>query len=124
MEQKQWNYQLGSYFYLKVFWITLRLQQQKNTTWDQLSHAEDYVVFPDNIGTYLSIDETALSQGELYTVITNKAAGGKKGCLVAIIKGTDSERVNDTDKKDPPGQSQGSERSNPGYGCQHGTNCN
>ena len=26
-------------------------------------------------------------------MITNKAAGGKKGCLVAIIKGTDSEKV-------------------------------
>ncbi|MFY0601994.1 MAG: hypothetical protein JXR03_20135, partial [Cyclobacteriaceae bacterium] len=52
-----------------------------------------YVVFPKNIGSYLTIDETSLSQGELYTVITNKAAKGNKGCLVAIIKGTDSERV-------------------------------
>lgn len=63
------------------------------TTWDQLNHAEDHVVFPENIGEYLSIDETALSQGELYTIITNKAAKGNKGCLVAIIKGTNSERV-------------------------------
>ena len=63
------------------------------TTWDQLSHAEDYVVFPDNIGPYLAIDETSVSQGELYTIITNKAAKGNKGCLVAIVKGTDSERV-------------------------------
>lgn len=63
------------------------------TTWDQLQHAEDYVVFPDNIGEYLTIDETSLSQGELYTVVTNKAANGNKGCLVAIIKGTDSERI-------------------------------
>jgi len=63
------------------------------TTWDQLEHAEDYVVFPDNIGDYLTIDETSLSQGELYTIVTNKAANGQKGCLVAIIKGTDSERV-------------------------------
>ena len=63
------------------------------TTWDQLSHAEDYVIIPDNIGAYLTIDETSVSQGELYTIITNKAAKGNKGCLVAIIKGTDSERV-------------------------------
>lgn len=61
--------------------------------WDQLMHAEDYVVFPDNVGEYLTIDETSLSQGELYTIITNKAAKGNKGCLVAMIKGTDSERV-------------------------------
>lgn len=51
------------------------------------------MVFPENIGEYLTIDETSLSQGELYTVVTNKAAKGNKGCLVAIIKGTDSERV-------------------------------
>lgn len=63
------------------------------TSWDQLDHAEDYLIFPDNIGAYLSIDETSLSQGELYTIITNKEAKGKKGCLVAIIKGTDSERI-------------------------------
>src|SRR5690606_24485939 len=41
----------------------------------------------------LSIDETSLSQGELYTVVTNKAAKGKKGSLVAMIKGTDSGKV-------------------------------
>lgn len=51
------------------------------------------MVFPENIGEYLTIDETSLSQGELYTIVTNKAAKGNKGCLVAIIKGTDSEWV-------------------------------
>ena len=63
------------------------------TTWDQLDHAEDYIIFPENIGAYLTIDETSLSHGELYTVITNKAAKGNKGCLVAMIKGVDSERI-------------------------------
>jgi len=62
-------------------------------TWDQLDHAENYIVFPENIGSYLTIDETSLSQGELYTVITNKEAKGRKGTLVAMIKGVDSERV-------------------------------
>ena len=41
----------------------------------------------------MSLDETALSQGELYTIITNKSAKGKKGALVAMIKGTQSETV-------------------------------
>jgi transposase len=41
----------------------------------------------------LSIDETALSRGELYTIVTNKDAKGKKGTLVAIVKGTKSEEV-------------------------------
>ena len=72
------------------------------TTWDQLAHAEDYVVFPNNIGDYLTIDETSLSQGELYTIVTNKAAHGNKGCLVAIIKGTDSERVKSILRKKIP----------------------
>lgn len=61
--------------------------------WDQLGHAEDYVIFPENVGAFLSIDETSLSQGELYTVITNKDAKGRKGSLVAIMKGTNSEHV-------------------------------
>lgn len=61
--------------------------------WSQLSHAEDHIVFPDNIGPYLTIDETSLSQGELYTVITNKEANGRKGSLVAMIKGVDSKNI-------------------------------
>jgi len=36
----------------------------------------------------MSIDEVALSNGELYTVVTNKDAKGRKGCLAALIKGT------------------------------------
>lgn len=64
------------------------------STWDQQKHAADWVLFEQNISPYLSIDETALSQGELYTIITNKEAKGRKGALVAMIKGTDSERIN------------------------------
>ena len=41
----------------------------------------------------MSIDETALHNGELYTVITNKDAHGKKGSLAALIKGTKKEIV-------------------------------
>lgn len=50
-------------------------------------------MFPQNIGSHLSIDETALTYDELYTIITNKAAKGKKGALVAIVKGTKAEDV-------------------------------
>jgi transposase len=41
----------------------------------------------------LSIDEVGLSQGELFTIVTNKEARGKKGCLVAIIAGTKADQV-------------------------------
>lgn len=61
--------------------------------WDQLDHADEWILYEGNLGTHLSIDETALSQGELYTILTNKAAKGKKGALVAMVKGTDSKAV-------------------------------
>ena len=52
-----------------------------------------YVLYKKNIGSYLSIDETCLSQGELYTIVTNKDGHGKQGTLVAMIQGTKSEDV-------------------------------
>jgi transposase len=45
------------------------------------------------MGTHLSIDEVALSQGELYTIVTNKQSKGKKGSLVAIVAGTKADQV-------------------------------
>lgn len=45
------------------------------------------------MGKHLSIDETALSKGELYTIITNKKAKGKKGAIVAILSGTKVEPI-------------------------------
>ena len=51
------------------------------------------MIFPENMGKYLSIDETSLSKGELYTIITNKKAKGKKGAIVAILAGTKAEPI-------------------------------
>ena len=62
-------------------------------TWDQKGHAKQWLLFPKNLGSYLSIDETAFSNGELYTIVTNKGAKGKKGAIVAMIKGTKAEDV-------------------------------
>jgi len=39
------------------------------------------------------LDETSVSRDELYTILTNKGAEGKKGAMVAIIAGTSSETV-------------------------------
>jgi len=61
--------------------------------WTQRSHAENWLLFGKNLGKQLSIDETSLSNGELYTIVTNKSAKGKKGAVVAIVKGTKSENV-------------------------------
>jgi transposase len=51
------------------------------------------MIFPENMGAYLSIDEVSLSKGELYTFVTNKNGRGKKGSLVASIKGTLSKDI-------------------------------
>jgi transposase len=72
--------------------------------WGQREHACDWVLFEKNIGEYLSIEETSLSQGELYTIVTNKAAKGKKGALVAMVKGTVSDTVIGILRKIPVGK--------------------
>lgn len=51
------------------------------------------MLFPENIGPKLSIDEVDLTNGELYTVITNKAAHGRKGALVAMCEGTKAAEI-------------------------------
>jgi transposase len=87
-----------------------RLQQQykKNisdySSWNQKKHAQEYVLQSHNIGPYLALDETALSNGELYTILSNKNARGKKGSLVAIIKGTQADKVIEVLEKIPKKQ--------------------
>lgn len=62
--------------------------------WNQLSHAQDYLIYPENITDNLSIDEVSLSKGELYTFVTNKNTGVKnKKCVVAIINGTEAKVI-------------------------------
>lgn len=62
-------------------------------TWEQKGHAHEWILFPENMGPRLSLDETSLSNGELYTVLTNKDAKGRKGAIVAMVEGTTSEKV-------------------------------
>ena len=47
-------------------------------SWAQKTHAQEWLLFPENIGPSLSLDETILSDGELYTILTNKQVKGKK----------------------------------------------
>lgn len=69
--------------------------------WDQKDHASDWVLFPENIGTHLGLDETSLSNGELCTILTNKAGKGKKGSLVAMVSGVSSESIIEVLEKIP-----------------------
>ena len=61
--------------------------------WDQLDHADEWLLFPDNIGPRLAIDESSLSNGELYTFVTNRDACTRECPLVAVVAGTKSEDV-------------------------------
>lgn len=51
------------------------------------------MLYPDNMGEHLSIDEVSLSKGELYTFVTNKKGRSKRGTLVASIRGTRSQDI-------------------------------
>lgn len=70
-------------------------------TWNQLEHADEYLLFPDNIGEDLSLDETCLSNGEVYTLLTNKAAHGRKGTIVAMVRGVSTDTVSAVLRKLP-----------------------
>ena len=50
-------------------------------------------MFEKNVGEYLSIDETSLSNGELYTILSNKSGKGNQGTLVAMVAVTESSKV-------------------------------
>lgn len=60
---------------------------------EQLDHAEEWLLFPENIGPHLAIDESSLSNGELYTFITNRDRHTGEGSLAAVVSGTKSEDV-------------------------------
>lgn len=46
-----------------------------------------------NIGPYMSLDETCLSNGEVWTFLTNKDGKGGRGTLAAAIPGTRSDEI-------------------------------
>ncbi len=89
------SFNLGQYF--QVDGKQLQQQYKDHISdyhgWNQKEHASQWMLFEQNLGPNLSIDETALSNGELYTIVTNKAAKGRKGSLVAMIRGTQADSI-------------------------------
>lgn len=77
-------------------------------------------MFDKNLGSHLSLDETAFSNGDLYTILTNKKAKGKKGALVAMVKGTKADIVIRIQHKTPLKTKKESQGGNLGYGRQYG----
>tara|TARA_B100000809_G_C14933399_1_gene457694 strand:+ start:251 stop:520 length:270 start_codon:yes stop_codon:yes gene_type:complete len=81
--------------------MSLQAYEQWFTKWSQLSHAEDYLLYDENFDNNLRIDEVELSQGELYTFVTNKKGRAKKGTLLSSIKGTKSKNIIQVLEKSP-----------------------
>ena len=69
-------------------------------TWIQKDHAVDWVLLAENLGEYCNIDETSLCD-EVYTIFSNKAGHGRKGSIIAIVKGTKAAVVSAILKKIP-----------------------
>lgn len=88
-------YHLGHYFQLDGKQLQEQYKEHISdyNGWEQKDHADEWMLFTKNVSPYLSIDETALSNGELYTIVTNKGAKGRKGAIVAMIKGTVAEDI-------------------------------
>lgn len=55
--------------------------------WTQVSHASSWLLLEENMGTHLGIDETSFCH-QVYTILHNKDGHGKRGTVIAIIKGT------------------------------------
>ena len=70
-------------------------------SWDQLDHADEYILYTENFGADMSLDETCLSNGEVYTILTNKDAHGGKGALAAMVRGVASDTVSAILRKVP-----------------------
>jgi transposase len=62
-------------------------------TCDQNSHAQEYILYSKNSSYNLPIDETALTQGELYMILISKKAHVRKKSIVAIIKRVKAEDI-------------------------------
>jgi hypothetical protein len=94
------NHPISCYHLDQYFQVEGKLLQEQYKepiseygTCDQKSHADDWMLFSKNVSSRVSIDETALSNGELYNIVTNKEAKGRKGAIVAMIKGAVAEDI-------------------------------
>ncbi len=83
-----WTYMINANTFERSYKDTL----SGFSTWQQKDHAEEWVLKPENIGPRVGIDETSFCH-ELYTIVHNKDAHGKKGSIIAIVKGISPQDV-------------------------------
>jgi transposase len=87
---------IASYFQVRSKTLQKHYKHQVSGyhQWEQKQHAQEYLIFSENITDSISIDEVSLSKGELYTIVTNKNTGCKnKKSVIAIINGTESKTI-------------------------------
>jgi transposase len=82
--------------YFKINGRTLEKNYKEHLSgfreWEQADHASDWILLPENMGENLSIDES-MHQKDLFTFISNKDGHGKKGTLIAVVRGTKASEV-------------------------------
>ena len=61
-------------------------------TWSQKDHASEWVLKSENMSAHLGIDETSIGN-DVYTILHNKNAHGRKGAIIAIARGVSPEEV-------------------------------
>ncbi|MGL6177876.1 MAG: hypothetical protein ACRC13_01395 [Tannerellaceae bacterium] len=78
---------LENYYHINgdIFEKQYKEQLSGYREWSELSHADEWLVFPLNIGESICTDETSISDGEQYSIITNRASRGRSGSIIAII---------------------------------------
>lgn len=55
--------------------------------WDQKGHAKKWMLIAKNLGRDCSIDETKIGD-EVYTILSNKDGHGRRGTIIAVVRGT------------------------------------
>ena len=60
--------------------------------WEQSIHADKWLLLENNMGTDLSIDESQIGD-DVRTILTNKDGHGRKGSMIAIVKGTNADDI-------------------------------
>lgn len=82
--------------YYKINGATLEKNYKERLSgfreWSQLAHADDWVLQEENMGERLSIDESMHAR-DLFTFLSNKDGHGKKGALIAAVRGTKASEV-------------------------------
>ncbi|WP_229310440.1 hypothetical protein [Leadbetterella byssophila] len=75
------SHQLGHFFHVDGKQLGQQYKDHFSDyhDWDQKEHAQEWMLFVDHIGERLSIDETALSHGELIPSLPIRLQRGEKG---------------------------------------------